>query len=178
MDLTQLANLGEFIGGVAVLITLIYLVIQVRRGNADSRASARQALIDNWAKGVFEIGRDRELCRIAGSGLADFDGLTDDDKTQFVYMFARFVYNVQNGLLLHKQGILDRETLDEIAGFIATGILCPGGASWWESFPHPQAVREYVADYQERHRDTIVPQDRLTPYAIRVWERRPPVNGA
>ncbi len=28
MDLTQLANLGEFIGGVAVLVTLIYLVAQ------------------------------------------------------------------------------------------------------------------------------------------------------
>ncbi len=25
MDLTQLANLGEFIGGVAVLLTLVYL---------------------------------------------------------------------------------------------------------------------------------------------------------
>ncbi len=31
MDLTQLANLGEFIGGVAVLVTLIYLAIQLRR---------------------------------------------------------------------------------------------------------------------------------------------------
>jgi hypothetical protein len=30
MDLTQLANLGEFIGGVAVLVTLIYLAVQVR----------------------------------------------------------------------------------------------------------------------------------------------------
>jgi len=31
MDLTQLANLGEFIGGVAVLVTLIYLALQVRQ---------------------------------------------------------------------------------------------------------------------------------------------------
>ena len=28
MDLTQLANLGEFIGGVAVLMTLVYLAVQ------------------------------------------------------------------------------------------------------------------------------------------------------
>lgn len=32
MDLTQLANLGEFIGGVAVLVTLIYLAVQIRAG--------------------------------------------------------------------------------------------------------------------------------------------------
>ena len=30
MELTQLANLGEFIGGVAVLATLIYLAVQMR----------------------------------------------------------------------------------------------------------------------------------------------------
>ncbi len=30
MDLTQLANLGEFIGGVAVVVTLVYLAVQVR----------------------------------------------------------------------------------------------------------------------------------------------------
>ena len=30
MDLTQLANVGEFIGGVAVLVTLIYLAVQLR----------------------------------------------------------------------------------------------------------------------------------------------------
>ena len=33
MDLTQLANLGEFVGGVAVMVTLIYLALQVRQSN-------------------------------------------------------------------------------------------------------------------------------------------------
>ena len=28
MDLTELANLGEFIGGIAVLLTLVYLAAQ------------------------------------------------------------------------------------------------------------------------------------------------------
>ena len=35
MTLTQLANIGEFVGGVAVLVTLVYLAVQVR---ANSRA--------------------------------------------------------------------------------------------------------------------------------------------
>ncbi len=32
MNLDQLANLGEFVGGVAVLLTLIYVAVQVRQG--------------------------------------------------------------------------------------------------------------------------------------------------
>ncbi len=42
MDLTQLANLGEFIGGVAVLVTLIYLAAQVKQGNRLVRAQVHQ----------------------------------------------------------------------------------------------------------------------------------------
>ncbi len=42
MDLTQLANLGEFIGGVAVLVTLIYLTLQLRQANALALAEAQQ----------------------------------------------------------------------------------------------------------------------------------------
>ena len=41
MELFELANFGEFIGGVAVLCTLFYLVIQVRQGNVDSRAASQ-----------------------------------------------------------------------------------------------------------------------------------------
>ncbi len=41
MDLTQLANLGEFIGGVAVLVTLIYLALQVRQNTRALEPSAR-----------------------------------------------------------------------------------------------------------------------------------------
>ena len=40
MDLNQLANLGEFIGGVAVLVTLIYLAAQVRSGARERKASS------------------------------------------------------------------------------------------------------------------------------------------
>ncbi len=39
MDLTQLANLGEFIGGLAVLVTLIYLALQVRQSTRPGAAS-------------------------------------------------------------------------------------------------------------------------------------------
>ena len=33
MDLIQLANIGEFIGGIAVLVTLVYSAVQVREGS-------------------------------------------------------------------------------------------------------------------------------------------------
>ncbi len=46
MDLTQLANLGEFSGGVAVLVTLIYLARQVRQSTAAQTTAAEIATAD------------------------------------------------------------------------------------------------------------------------------------
>ena len=44
MDLTQLANLGEFIGGVAVLVTLIYLATETRRNRIATQAASVDGL--------------------------------------------------------------------------------------------------------------------------------------
>ena len=47
MDLTQLANLGEFIGGVAVIGSLIYVGLQVRQGTAQARVQATNDALAN-----------------------------------------------------------------------------------------------------------------------------------
>ena len=48
MDLSQLANLGEFIGGLAVLVTLVYLAFQVRQGTKAERADANRSWTREW----------------------------------------------------------------------------------------------------------------------------------
>ncbi len=157
MDLTQLANLGEFIGGVAVLVTLIYLVIQVRQGNANMRAASRQTLLDTMYNYTFEIGRDEDLTRITREGLTDFESLSDADKTRYALTQGRFVGNLHNGILLARQGVLDRDTLDNITGYLASAIRCKGGAAWWSAVPVSAEVREYMDRFLERHGDAIVP---------------------
>ncbi len=49
MDLTQLANLGEFVGGVAVLITLVYLAVQLRQSNEMAKANAIHRAVNTWS---------------------------------------------------------------------------------------------------------------------------------
>ena len=49
MDLAQLANLGEFIGGVAVLVTLVYLAVQVRQGNDLAEADSAYKVVNTWS---------------------------------------------------------------------------------------------------------------------------------
>jgi hypothetical protein len=47
MTLGDLGNIGDFLGAIAVLVTLIYLAVQVRQNSSISRAQTRQALADS-----------------------------------------------------------------------------------------------------------------------------------
>jgi len=47
MTLGDLGNIGDFLGAIAVLVTLMYLAIQVRQNSSTSRAQTRQALADS-----------------------------------------------------------------------------------------------------------------------------------
>ena len=47
MTLGDLGNIGGFISGIAVAISLIYLAIQIRQGSKVARASLRQSLAEN-----------------------------------------------------------------------------------------------------------------------------------
>ena len=76
MDLTQLADLGEFIGGVAVLVTLIYLALQVRQTNRTASAAAFNSVISLDVSLNSNLLADRDVCDLivrAREGLAAFD---------------------------------------------------------------------------------------------------------
>lgn len=70
MDLTQLANLGEFIGGVAVLVTLVYLASQTRQTRAAAQESARLAAVEGTYASTMSYGRWRGLV-LGDPALAD-----------------------------------------------------------------------------------------------------------
>ena len=47
MTLGDLGNIGEFVGAIAVLVTLLYLAVQIRQSSATTRAHIRQSLAES-----------------------------------------------------------------------------------------------------------------------------------
>lgn len=79
MDLTQLANLGEFIGGVAVLVTLVYLAVQVRQGSVLVRVNAQREMNASLSAFLGGIAKDRDLHHIWFNGLYQRKPLSEEE---------------------------------------------------------------------------------------------------
>lgn len=64
MNLEQIANISEVVGGVVVVVTLIYLSVQVRQGARILRSESRQALVAYDQSGVYKFVEHPELGRL------------------------------------------------------------------------------------------------------------------
>ena len=63
----------------------------------------------------------------------------------FDFGMARYLANIQNGLLLHQAGLLDKETVAMISDQMLLCIRSPGGRRWWQHTPMAlPETREYV----------------------------------
>ena len=61
MDLATLANLGEFIGGLVVMVSLVYLAHQVRQNTLSLRTENYARVLDRMSSIQAQIATDGDL---------------------------------------------------------------------------------------------------------------------
>jgi hypothetical protein len=69
MSLNDLANLGQVIGALAVVISLIYVALQIRQNKNAVRSATAQTVHEHFANWYHLIAADAELAQIAANGL-------------------------------------------------------------------------------------------------------------
>ena len=83
LDITTLAAWGEFLGGIAVVVSLIYLASQIRQNSRLLRTSTASATSDISGRVSTLIVQDAEVARIFWEGSADRDALATTDRQRF-----------------------------------------------------------------------------------------------
>jgi len=76
MSLSDIASIGSLISGLAVLVSLVYLSLQVRQAERNQRAVVNQGLIGRWVDGVFHLVDPTlgDLHFSAMTGVEDYSG--------------------------------------------------------------------------------------------------------
>jgi hypothetical protein len=83
MDITTLAAWGEFLGGIAVVVSLVYLASQIRQNSKLLRASTASATTQTVFSGGAMMVQDPEVARIYWAGIEDRDSLQEGDRQRF-----------------------------------------------------------------------------------------------
>jgi hypothetical protein len=69
MNLNDLANLGQVIGVLAVVMSLFYVAHQIRQNTNAIRSATAQTVHEHFAKWYHLVAADDELAQIVAKGL-------------------------------------------------------------------------------------------------------------
>jgi len=156
MSLSDLAALGSFISGVAVVVTLVFLLLQMRQNTQAVRAAASQAHAANFQQLLNPMIEDGNVARLFRIGMGGVETLTDDERTRFLLVCSGIFRFYEAARLQWRHGQLDDghwcsvdNQLREIIGY--SGIQTfwsmrshwhsPEFRSWVETLPRTKHER-------------------------------------
>jgi hypothetical protein len=68
-----LGNIGDFVGGIGVVITLAYLAVQVRQSAKAGQVAAAQAVMQSMSEFYLSASGSEKLAQIYNVAFSDFD---------------------------------------------------------------------------------------------------------
>ena len=142
--LSILADLGEFIGGVAVIITIVYFAVQL---NANLKANRAQAL-STWtmaAQAEKEVlYRDPNFSRLYREILFENKSPEGDEKIQFYAYCIQFMNTWQLAFTQEKLGITSSHFLERVSVGYISFASNPHVQRWWLNSGAQMYDQEFV----------------------------------
>lgn len=137
MSLETLANPGEFIGAVAVVLSLAYLAFQVRQNTQSLRTENYARALDRVAAMQARLAADPESSSVIGRGVLDSASLSPEQRIQFTWafyeMFGAFEFMYDQA----RAGALPAHVWERWSATLSWWISLPGVQSWWRAKPTP-----------------------------------------
>jgi hypothetical protein len=127
--LDSLGNLGDFVGGIAVIATLMYLALQVRQGTETVRANSVQELTENMLR-TSEILVSPEQAEMYLRGARSYSSLTPDEKLRFGLIAGPFLARFDTVLEYRERGMVDDSYVEFQAATIRLLLSNPGVREW------------------------------------------------
>ena len=154
MNWDALGAIGELVGAVAVIGSLIYVAVQIRANTAESKTARTQNLVSSNSEITAHIANNPELTETIRKGMINFESLSPTEQTQFSLIFYS-IYN-QWDFAYHQylSGLLDKTFFDKLDHEIPLYTTLPGTAQWWENDKDRMSkeFREYVDKRMANHK--------------------------
>lgn len=130
MQLSQLGALGEFMGGVAVLVTLVYLAVQIRQSRKLAETSVHVALAANVATELQAI-IPADMADILARSLDDPASLTSRERVALDCWWGLYVNNRQSEYREHGLGLYSAEAWDGFQHMLQEDLSPRFARNWW-----------------------------------------------
>lgn len=109
MNWEAIGAIGEIIGAIAVVLTLIYLAVQVRQSTRMTQAISIQTASSLDQEFLLTLGTDADRAQKWATYLSTPEVLSDKERLQCAYLMGSFIRRLENVYLQQRLGSLSSE---------------------------------------------------------------------
>jgi len=139
MNWEAIGVLAEVVSAAAVVISLIYLAVQIRHQSRQSAADNLQSSVDRWIGALTTAMRSEEDADFLRRALRDYSALSPPQRARLHNFMLDLVSPYQAMHAKYESGLLDARLWETIRDAMAAWITCPGMLGLWEEakFAYP-----------------------------------------
>ncbi len=100
MNWSQIGSIGEAVGAIGVIGSLIYLAIQVRANSKGLFTSTRESTFNSLKEWNYWVMADPDLAWIFQQGSKDYNSLDQKERARYVHVMYSF-YKLFENIYLH-----------------------------------------------------------------------------
>ncbi len=156
MNWEALGAIGEILGSLVVVVSLIYVARQIRQNTEQSKLASSHA-VDTSNMLAFDPIYLAENSKIWTEGHANPDSLDQHERHIFNMLMARILTTSFNTTSYHHaRGMLEDELYKPNVEYFGAMVSSPGGRAWYSTHKHllhPEA-REALENVMAREQQT------------------------
>ena len=149
MTLEVLGNIGDLVGGIGVVVTLVYLAIQIKGNTRAQQSSTLQALQSDANRLTMEVASNPQLAEVCLKSESGLGGLSPVERYQFDNLAMSIFEMHESAHHMYTQGQINPDVwaLWEI-GFKSE--LSPAFLSFWDERKesYTPAFRQIVENFR------------------------------
>src|SRR3982750_3851534 len=142
MNWEMISAIGQMLGAIGVIVSLVYLAVQIRNQKTESRRAAINLLTTHWSDLMKAHVESAEFCSLWLRGIESFDDLDPPSKMRFSAHLGRFLRTADSLYLYLREGGMNEQLWHGLERTLAGTIAYRGFQEWW-----PTRKSWYTAEF-------------------------------
>jgi hypothetical protein len=147
MTFEQLSSLAQIVGSVGVVLSLIFVGLQIRQNTGALQRNEHNSTMAQWTVIRMAIAKHRDIAELMTTGLRAQRPMDAADQLRLEQMLQEQAWAAFHIWDRMQRGIFPKGTFEATGGAALCGLLTTaGGGAWWRTAKHIGFPPAFVAD--------------------------------
>jgi len=144
----QLANMSEIIGTILVVVSFLFLILQIRQNTQTLRTGTMSQLSYTLIESLMSLARDSELADIYFRGLNGINDLSETEQKRFTLQISSMLRIFNEQYFHYHEGSIDQSMWKSLTGPVEDLMQYRGAQEVWKLRQHhySEEFQKYIDD--------------------------------